>query len=171
MEQLLPLGKPFWKASGLPARWMQARGTGHTAGSFTRRSQSRAVTGFAVRLPSHAPLPGGAARRARLSAIPREPSTTLTLTPQAMLLALRRRLRLPLLLSPHRCGPNPGCGQEGDAVGTMRWPVLGQDCWLDGQKCSNGHGTAWLGQPSEPRPCRATMVRPHDGRKCASRPP
>ena len=50
-----------------------------------------------------------------LSAIPGEPSTTLT--PQAMLLALRRRLRLPLPLSPHRCGPNPGCGLEVDALG------------------------------------------------------
>ncbi|CAE7940536.1 unnamed protein product, partial [Symbiodinium sp. KB8] len=34
-----------------------------------------------------------------------------------MLLALRRRLRLPLPMSPHRCGPNPGRGQAVDALG------------------------------------------------------
>ena len=36
--------------------------------------------------------------------------------PQAMLLALRRRLRLPLPLCASRCGP-PGCGGEVDALG------------------------------------------------------
>ena len=49
-----------------------------------------------------------------LTAIPSEPACALP--PQAMLLALRRRLRLPLPLCASRCGP-PGCGGEVDAFG------------------------------------------------------
>ena len=44
-----------------------------------------------------------------LTAIPAEPATTLP--PQAMQLALRRRLRLPLPRRLSRCGPSPGCGE------------------------------------------------------------
>ena len=40
-----------------------------------------------------------------------------TLPPQAMLVALRRRLRLALPLCPSRCGPTPGCGGTVDASG------------------------------------------------------
>ena len=50
-----------------------------------------------------------------LTAIPAEAATTLP--PQAMLVALRRRLRLALPLCPSRCGPNPGCGGTVDAFG------------------------------------------------------
>ena len=50
-----------------------------------------------------------------LTAIPAEAATTLP--PQAMLVALRRRLRLALPLCPNRCGPNPGCGGTVDAFG------------------------------------------------------
>ena len=50
-----------------------------------------------------------------LTAIPAEPATTLT--PQAMQLALRRRLRMPLPLSHGRCGPTHGCGGQVDRFG------------------------------------------------------
>ena len=50
-----------------------------------------------------------------LSAVPSEPA--FTFAPQAIQLALRRRLRLPLPLSPNRCGPSPGCGQQVDEYG------------------------------------------------------
>ena len=50
-----------------------------------------------------------------LTAIPAEAATTLP--PQAMLVALRRRLRLARPLCPSRCGPNPGCGGTVDAFG------------------------------------------------------
>eukprot|EP00439_Symbiodinium_sp_Y106_P083243 s600_g23.t1 len=40
-----------------------------------------------------------------------------TLSPHAMQLALRRRLRLPLPLRPKRCGPSPGCGGLVDVFG------------------------------------------------------
>ena len=53
--------------------------------------------------------------RVRLTAIPAEPATTLS--PHAMQLALRRRLRLPLPLRPKRCGPSPGCGGLVDVFG------------------------------------------------------
>ena len=43
-----------------------------------------------------------------LTAIPCKPATTMP--PQAMQIALRRRLRLPVPLGPDCCGPNPGCG-------------------------------------------------------------
>ena len=58
---------------------------------------------------------GGAHAGAWLSAAPSEPA--LTLAPQALQLALRRRLRLPLPLSPNRCAPSPGCGQQVDEYG------------------------------------------------------
>ena len=50
-----------------------------------------------------------------LTAIPADPATTLS--PQAMQLALRRRLRLPLPLRLNRCGPSPGCGGLVDVFG------------------------------------------------------
>ena len=50
-----------------------------------------------------------------LTAIPAEPATTLF--PQAMQLALRRRVRLLLPLRPKRCGPSPGCGGLVDVFG------------------------------------------------------
>ena len=50
-----------------------------------------------------------------LTAIPAEPATTLT--PQAMQLALRRRLRMPLPISHGRCGPTHGCGGQVDRFG------------------------------------------------------
>ena len=50
-----------------------------------------------------------------LTITPCEPA--MTLEPQAVQLALRRRLRLPLPLCPIRCGPGPGCGQRVDPLG------------------------------------------------------
>ena len=50
-----------------------------------------------------------------LTAIPAEAATTLP--PQAMLVALQRRLRLALPLCPRRCGPNPGRGGTVDTFG------------------------------------------------------
>ena len=50
-----------------------------------------------------------------LTITPCEPA--MTLEPEAMQLALRRRLRLPLPLCPIRCGPGPGCGQRVDPLG------------------------------------------------------
>ena len=50
-----------------------------------------------------------------LTAIPAEPATTLT--PQAMQLALRHRLRMPLPISHGRCGPTHGCGGQVDRFG------------------------------------------------------
>ena len=50
-----------------------------------------------------------------LTAIPAEPATTLA--PQAMQLALRRRLRMPLPISHSRCGPTHGCGGHMDQFG------------------------------------------------------
>ena len=60
-------------------------------------------------------LQAGPHAGAWLTAIPCEPATTMPLP--AMQIALRRRLRLPLPLSPNRCGPNPGCGGPVDALG------------------------------------------------------
>ena len=52
-----------------------------------------------------------------LQAIPSDPDTSLT--PEAMQIALRRRLRLQLPLAPGRCGSaaEPGCGRRTDAFG------------------------------------------------------
>ena len=50
-----------------------------------------------------------------LAAIPGEAATTLS--PEAMQVALRRRLRLPLPIASGRCGPSPGCGGPVDLLG------------------------------------------------------
>ena len=50
-----------------------------------------------------------------LTAIPCEEASRIP--PQAMQIALRRRLRLPLPLCPGHCGPNPGCGGVVDLYG------------------------------------------------------
>ena len=50
-----------------------------------------------------------------LAAIPAEPATPLA--PQAMQLALRRRLRMPLPICHGRCGPTHGCGAQVDRLG------------------------------------------------------
>ena len=52
-----------------------------------------------------------------LTAIPSDRHTSLA--PDVMLIALRRRLRLPLPLAPATCGDRdaPGCGQRSDALG------------------------------------------------------
>ena len=50
-----------------------------------------------------------------LAAIPGEAATTLS--PEAMRVALRRRLRLPLPNASGRCGPSPGCGGPVDLLG------------------------------------------------------
>ena len=58
-------------------------------------------------------------------AVPAEPATTLM--PQAMQVALRRRLRLVLPLSLNKCGPSPGCAGSLDAFGdhTLACPRSG----------------------------------------------
>ena len=50
-----------------------------------------------------------------LTAIPCDEASRIP--PQAMQIALRRRLRLPLPLCSSRCGPNPGCGGAMDPYG------------------------------------------------------
>ncbi|OLP74749.1 hypothetical protein AK812_SmicGene45628 [Symbiodinium microadriaticum] len=55
--------------------------------------------------------PNSVEAKARCSAL------ATTLSPQAMQLALRRRLRLPLPLRLNRCGPSPGCGGLVDVFG------------------------------------------------------
>ena len=59
------------------------------------------------------------------STMPCEPACTIP--PQAMLLALRRRLRLPLPLRCSRRGP-PGCGREVDALGDHALPCTRTGC-------------------------------------------
>ena len=73
-----------------------------------------------------------------LTAIPTDPATTLS--PQAMQLAFRRRLRLPLPLRLNRCGPSPGCGGLVDVFATMPWPALALGSLLGEPRSSNGRG-------------------------------
>ena len=101
---------------------MQARANGLTAGSLNATRTRNLHYRDRVLLPALQPSSrallrsqGGAHAGAWLSAVPSEPA--LTLAPQAMQLPLRRRLRLPLPLSPNRCGPSPGCGQQVDEYG------------------------------------------------------
>ena len=161
---------------------------GLTAGSFTRRGLATFTIATACcccRLCSH-PLgrsQGGAHAGAWLSAVPSEPA--LTLAPQAMQLALRRRLRLPLPLSPNRCGPSPGCGQQVDEYGDHALacprtellarrakaspapvPTLGGDAACSCRTRPQGHGrlSRWAKclRHHQPRnyTCQATRYRP-----------
>ena len=105
-----------------------------------------------------------------LTAIPDETATTLP--PQAILVALRRRLRLALPLCPSRCGPNPGCGGTVDAFGDH---ALASKNRLAGQTCQNrgarlgpsGAGSCGAGRPGS----ATTVARPHDcSRRAATGP-
>ena len=101
------------------------RASGRTAGSFTRRGTFTIATACCCRqLASRAllPSPCGAHAGAWLSAAPSKPA--LTLAPQAMQLALRRRLRLHLLLSPNCCGPSLGCGSRWASTARPRLPPV-----------------------------------------------
>ena len=117
---------PGWYAAYEGARPPQPRDAGpgewphgwQFHATRTRNLHYRDRVLLAALQPSSRALPcsqGGAHACAWLSAVPSEPA--LTLAPQAMQLALRRRLRLPLPLSPNRCGPSPGCGQQVDEYG------------------------------------------------------
>ena len=105
--------------------------------------------------------------------IPCEPACTPP--PQAMLLALRRHLRLPLPLRCNRCGP-PGCGGEVDALGDHAFGVhphrlVGAPGEDPGTGVgSRGQGSSWSGRAGGPpvsplsrtglpQPCAAA----HDG--------
>ncbi|OLQ14690.1 hypothetical protein AK812_SmicGene1121 [Symbiodinium microadriaticum] len=93
--------------------------TGRMAGStVTRNLHFRERTLLPDMSPSACALlrsQAGPHAGAWLTAIPADPATTLS--PQAMQLALRRRLRLPLPLRLNRCGPSPGCGGLVDVFG------------------------------------------------------
>ena len=106
-----------------------------------------------------------------LTAIPAEAATTLP--PQAMLVALRRRLRLALPLCPSRCSPNPNCGGTVDAFGDharmSKYRLVGQTCQSRGARL----GPSGTGSRGAGRPDRATTVaRPHNcPRRAATGPP
>ena len=105
-----------------------------------------------------------------LTAIPADPATTLS--PQAMQLALRRRLRLPLPLRSNRCGPSPGCGGLVDVFGDHalacpRTGLLarrGQNRRTGvGESCARSRWGSWPGGPA------AVALRHHCSRRCARR--
>ena len=104
-----------WRLTGASA-------TGRMAGSTVRRALATYTSASARLLPDMSPSAcallrsqAGPHAGAWLTAIPADPATTLS--PQAMQLALRRRLRLPLPLRLNRCGPSPGCGGLVDVFG------------------------------------------------------
>ena len=85
--------------------------------------------------PSHRSLlrsQAGLHAAAWLQAIPSDPHTSLT--PEAMQIALRRRLRLQLPLAPGRCGSaaEPGCGRRTDAFGDLHLHALAPASWQGG---------------------------------------
>ena len=125
---------PGWHAAYEGARPARANGlTAPVHATRTRNLHYRDRVLLPALQPSSRALlrsQGGAHADAWLSAVPSEPA--LTLAPQAMQLALRRRLRLPLPLSPNRCCPSPGCGQQVDEWG----------CCLAERKSSSGPGCA-----------------------------
>ena len=116
---------PSWEAVGAGARppRLTDQGLGdwphgwQSCASRIRTSYFRERTLLPSLSPSACALlrsQSGPQAGAWLTAIPSEAACALP--PQAMLLALRRRLRLPLPLCASRCGP-PGCGGEVNAFG------------------------------------------------------
>ena len=85
-------------------------------------------------------------------AIPSEAGSALP--PDRMLIALRRRLRLPLPVAPHRCGAHGhGCGAAVDAYGDHHATqhALEPDCSPAEQSPSSMHGCASRVRLSDPR--------------------
>ena len=148
---------PGWHAAYEGARAPQPRDAG--PGEWPHGWQFHATRTrnlhYRDRVPSSRALlrsQGGAHAGAWLSAVPSEPA--LTLAPQAMQLALRRRLRLPLPLSPNRCGPSPGCGQQVDEYGDHALPSENRRAGL-GARGPQGGRIRWASHPS-------TMARAHN---------
>eukprot|EP00439_Symbiodinium_sp_Y106_P025062 s727_g3.t1 len=127
---------PGWHAAYEGARPARANGlTAPVHATRTRNLHYRDRVLLPALQPSSRALlrsQGGAHADAWLSAVPSEPA--LTLAPQAMQLALRRRLRLPLPLSPNRCCPSPGCGQQVDE----RSDLMGKSS-LNNGSCAQPH--------------------------------
>ena len=148
------------------------RASGRTAGSFTRRGTFTIATACCCRqLASRAllPSPCGAHAGAWLSAAPSKPA--LTLAPQAMQLALRRRLRLHLLLSPNCCGPSLGCGSRWASTARPRLPPCVGRAWVVAREAVGSDGPSTIacahyrtGSARQRRPVRGPRPRlpPHD---------
>ena len=101
-----------------PPTTKQTPEAGQVAGSKIRSTHCREGELLPALCPASRALlrsQSGTHAGAWLTITPCEPA--MTLEPQAMQLALRRRLRLPLPLCPIRCGPGPGCGQRVDPLG------------------------------------------------------
>ena len=74
-----------------------------------------------------------------------------TLSPEAVQIALRQRLRLPLPIASGRCGPSPGCGGPIDLRGdALACPQTGDPNGARGSGTRRPH-------------CPAAMAGTHDG--------
>ena len=161
----MPRGARSWRARAHRRRAKQVRASGHTAGNAMRRGTQTKCYRDRVLMPALSPSAQALLRSQAgpqagmwLTAVPAEAATTLP--PQAMLVALRCRLRLALPLN--RCGPNPGCG--GGRLWRRRACVsknglVGQTCQGRGARLGpRGAGSRGAGRPSR----ATTVARPHD---------
>ena len=130
-----------WRARAHRRRAKQVRASGHGWQCHATRIQPKYYCDR-VLMPALSPSAQALLRSQAgpqagmwLTAIPAEAATTLP--PQAMLVALQRRLRLALPLCPSRCGPNSGCGAR----------VQERACWPDVPKSWSAPGSKWRGKP------------------------
>ena len=124
-----PPGELYLKEPAPPHQPRTARGTGHMVGRCTHRGSIPNNIAIACScLPCRSVPRRCSAHRLghmREHGSPPYLASRPTMPPQAMQIALRRRLPLPL--SPNHCGPNPGCGGPVDALGdhTLACPRTG----------------------------------------------
>ena len=115
-----PRGVATWMAISCiadldPARSLIALTPAHSsvpnAGAwFTTMPTRKFVGGLYVRLQAESEI-------VTISHEPPSSDRATSIPPQAMLIALRRRLRLPFTLCSSRCGPHPRCGEDMHCLG------------------------------------------------------
>ena len=147
-------------------QWRQVPEIGRMVGSTTHRGLLPHTLAIVCSCPpcrpARVPFSRGTACRsmAHRDTVPCDEASRIP--PQAMQIALRRRLRLPYLFAPAAAAPTQDVVAPWTLAATMPSLARGPACWPNVPKSSSALGSAWHVRPSERRSGRAAAVaRPH----------